>query len=418
MTVDSAVIPGLLFLAAELIALAAVGYVVVRVVLRQSDDRVALAQGLVVGLALWGVIVNFVMYVVPGLAGAIVGWGVTLTLGAVLAWRAPRAIRPRPRVAAGFAVAVLALFWAALASRQLMLIPDPPIHLGLAATIRAGGFPPELPWNVGTLVRYHHGTDLLVGLLAPPMGPDLAFVSELLGAYGWTSFVLVVGTAILKRGSPFTVLVAAPLLLTSGLWTFTNVGPGLLQLPIPAGVPEAGLRASLAGIYWPSVELSPTVEFSEVLADIWKPGFPLSYALALVVLEHAARSDRWSRGASVTLAGMVGFLGLLSTTLVPVVGLLWAGLAVLHFVRTRRAGPTPEAALRSGLGPALAVLLLLGGGGAFTGVLDGAPPSGLGPADSVRSDALAGARRVRSQARRRRIAGRWVPSRSPAWRCC
>ena len=383
MTVDSAVIPGLLFLAAELIALAAVGYVVVRVVLRQADDRVALAQGLVVGLALWGVIVNFVMYVVPGLAGAIVGWGVTLTLGAVLAWRAPRAIRPRPRVAAGFAVAVLALFWAALASRQLMLIPDPPIHLGLAATIRAGGFPPELPWNVGTLVRYHHGTDLLVGLLAPPMGPDLAFVSELLGAYGWTSFVLIVTTALLRRASPFSVLITVPLMLSSGLWTFTNVGAGLLQLPIPAGVPEAGLRASLAGIYWPSVELSPTVEFSEVLADIWKPGFPLSYALALVVLEHAARSDRWSRGASVTLAGMVGFLGLLSTTLVPVVGLLWAGLAVLHFVRTRRAGPTPEAALRSGLGPALAVLLLLGGGGAFTGVLGGAPPSGLGPADSV-----------------------------------
>ena len=49
MIVDPAVIPGLLILAAELAALAAVGYVVVRVALRQSDDRVALAQGLVVG---------------------------------------------------------------------------------------------------------------------------------------------------------------------------------------------------------------------------------------------------------------------------------------------------------------------------------------------------------------------------------
>ena len=59
------------------------------------------------------------------------------------------------------------------------------------------------------------------------------------------------------------------------------------------------------------------------------------------------------------------------------VGLLWAGLAALHFLRLRRIGPTSSAALESGLGPALAVLLLLGGGGAFTGVLDGAPPSGL-----------------------------------------
>ena len=155
-----------------------------RVVLRQADERMALAQGLVVGLALWGLVVNFVLHLVPGLAGAIVGWGVLLALGAVLTWRAPYPIGPRPRVAAGFVVAVLALFGVALASRQLISIPDPSINLGLAAFIRAGGFPPELPWNAGTLVRYHYGTNLLVGLLAPPTGrPDFPFAFELLGAY-------------------------------------------------------------------------------------------------------------------------------------------------------------------------------------------------------------------------------------------
>ena len=378
MTIDPTVIPGLLLLAAEVIALAAVGYVVARVVLRQADDRVALAQGLVVGLALWGLIVNFVMYVVPGLAGAIVGWGVTLALGAVLAWRAPHPVRPRPRVAAGFAVAVLALFWVALASRQLLLIPDPPIHLGLAAAIRAGVFPPELPWHAGALVRYHHATDLLVGLLTPPFGPDLAFVSELLGAYAWTTLVLIVTTALLQRTSLVALVVIAPLMLSSGLWTFANVGPGVLQLPVPAGLPEAGLRASLGDIFWPSVVLSPDARLQETLADIWKPGFPLSYAVAFVVLEYATRFDRWSRSATVAQAAMVGFLGLLSTTLAPVVGLLWAALAAWHFLRARRHGSTSADALRWGLGPALAVLLLLGGGGAFTEILDGAPPSGLG----------------------------------------
>ena len=49
MTVDPTVIPGfLILLLAELSALTAVGFVVVRVALRQSDDRMALAQGLVV----------------------------------------------------------------------------------------------------------------------------------------------------------------------------------------------------------------------------------------------------------------------------------------------------------------------------------------------------------------------------------
>ena len=383
MIVDPTVVPGLLVLAAELVALAAVGYVVVRVALRQADDRVALAQGLVVGPALWGLIVNVILYVVPGPAGAVVGWGVTLVLGAVLAWRAPDPIRPRPRMVAGFAVVVLALFWVALAARQLGSIPDPMIHLGLAASIQAGGFPPELPWGPGAPVPYHYGPSLLVGLLAPPVGPDLAFVSELLGVYAWTGFALVVVTALARRGSWLIALVLAPLLLTSGLWTFASAGEGILQLTVPTGLPEAGLRASLADIYWPPVELSPTARFAEVVPDLSKPGFPLSYALAFVVLEYAARSDRWSRGASVALAGMVGFLGLLSTTLVPVVGLLWAGLAAMHFIRVRRTNTTAEVALESALGPALAVLLLLGGGGAFTGILDGAPPSGLALADSV-----------------------------------
>ena len=216
-----------------------------RVVLRQSDDRAALAQGLVVGIALWGLITNYVLYIVPGLAGAAVGWAILIAIGAGLAWRTSCRIRPRPRTVAGFSVAVLALLWVALASRQLMVIADPQTHLGLAATMRAGIFPPESPWNADVLIRYHHGRDLLVGLLAPPFGPDLAFVSELLGALAWTSLVLIVATAVLQRASLVGLLVTVPLMLSSGLWTLTNVGPGVLQLPIPAGLPEAGLRASL-----------------------------------------------------------------------------------------------------------------------------------------------------------------------------
>ena len=95
MTVDPSVVPGLLFLLAELVALAAIGYVIVRVGLRETDDRVALAQGLVVGPAIWGVVVNLVMYALPGRAGAVAGWIFVLALAAVLIWRAPKPIRPK-----------------------------------------------------------------------------------------------------------------------------------------------------------------------------------------------------------------------------------------------------------------------------------------------------------------------------------
>ncbi len=378
MTIDPAVIPGLLLLAAELIILATVGYIVARVALRQDDERAALAQGMVVGLALWALITNFVLYAVPGLAGAAVGWGIVLSLGAVLAWREPGPIQPRPRVVAGFAVVVLALAWVALAARQLGSIPDPMIHLGMAASIRAGGFPPELPWGPGAPAPYHYGPSLLVGLLAPSAGPDLAFVSELLGVYAWIGLALVAVTALAGRGSWSTALVLAPLLLTSGLWTFASAGAGILQLPLPAGLPEAGLRQSLADIYWPLVELSPTARFAEIVPDISKPAFTLGYALAFVVLERAARTDRASWLATTTLAGLVGFLGLLSTTLAPVVVVSWAGLAVVQIVWAGRTGRVAAAALRPAAGLVLAGLLLLLDWGVFTRILGGAGSSGLG----------------------------------------
>ena len=376
-----------MLLVAEFAALAAVGYVVVRVALRQSDDCMALAQGLAVGPALWGVITNFVLYVVPGLAGAAVGWGITIAIGAGLSWRASQRIRPRWRVAAGFAVAVLALVAAALASRQLMGVPHPELRLGLAAWIRAGGFPPELAWSPGIPLRFHHGPDVLGGLLAPPVGPDLAFVNELLCAFAWTSFVLIVITALLRRASPVAVLVAAPLLLANGLWTWTTPAQGaIVHAPLPTGLPAAGLRASLGDIYWPLVELSPNVRLTDLLADISTPSYTLAYALTFVVIEYAARSERWSWSASLTLGGLVGFLGLLMTSLVPVVVVVWAGLAVVHVMRGRRSGSMRGAAFRAGVGLALAGLLILAGGGAYTGILDGAPPSGFELARSLQSE--------------------------------
>ena len=378
MIVDWAVVPGLLLLLAEIAALTAAGYVVARVALRQDDVLMALAQGLVIGLALWGLITNFVLYVVPGLAGAAIGWGVVLALGAVLAWRAPERLRPPARVAAGFAVAAVALLWVALASRQLMGISHPDLHLGLSASLRAGGFPPELPWSSGEPLRYHYGPDLLVGLLAPPAGPDLAFVTELVSALSWASFVLVVTTALLGRASPMAVAVVAPLLLANGLWTWGSPAQGaIVHGPIPAGLPGAGLRQSLVDVYWPVVELAPNVRITDLLADIHKVSYTMGYALTFVMLEYAARVERWSWRASVTLAALVGFLGLLAASLVPVVVVLLAALAVRNVMRARRVGLAMAEARRVAASFVLAGLLLVASGSAFTGLLDGASSSSL-----------------------------------------
>ena len=276
----------------------------------------------------------------------------------------------------------MALFWVALASRQALSIPDPTVQLGLAVSIRAGGFPPELFWNPGAPAPYHHGIPLLAGLLTPPVGPGLGFVTELLGAYVWTSFALVITTMLMHRASTLAVAVTAPLLITAGAWTFTWVGEGLLEIPVLAGVPSAEAGASLMGIYWPSPEqswlLDRPIQFREAaLPDIWKPGFPLGYALLVIVLERAARANDRSWPFTLTQAALVSFVGLSVATLAPLLLALWAGLEAVHLRRAWCANSLARGAvLRSTAGLALAVLLLLAGG-RFAGFLSGAASVGL-----------------------------------------
>jgi hypothetical protein len=377
-TGDPGVVPGILILAAQLLSLAALGYVVARSALRQTDDRLALAQGLVIGPALWGLIVNFVLHVLPGLAGALAGWLIVLALGTGLAWRWRTRLQLQGRTLAGFAGAGTAIFWIALASRQLLIIPDHILHTMMPATIRAGGWPLTLGWNPDLELAYHHGIDLLVGLLTPPAGPDLAFTTELLGAYAWTSLTLLTGSLLLRRGSSAGILALMPLLLAPGAWTLVfGEQPFLLKFPIPVDMPVAGVRAALAEMYWPAVELPWGSEQQGVPPNIWKPAFALSYCLAIVVLERVAAGAHRLRIGALTLAALVGFLGLLDETVAPVVLGMWIVVAAAGVYQARpKRSQYPAAVLDATSGPLLAVALLLASGGVFTGILTGSSGSG------------------------------------------
>ena len=233
MTVDPAVVPGLLLLAAELVTLAAAGYVLARVLVQQTDNRLALAQGLVVGPAFWGMLVNFLLLLLPGRAGALFGWVVLLVLVTALVWRNPSASEISPGTIAKFGLVWLAVFGIALTARQALIIGDAHLHLGLAAPIQAGVWPPVLPWSPWQPAPYHYGSILLVALLDPPVGPDLAFTTEVLDAYAWTGLALLVGSILLQRGGRTGLFTLAPLLLTAGAWTpLLTASPALLEIPI------------------------------------------------------------------------------------------------------------------------------------------------------------------------------------------
>ncbi|MCY4113934.1 MAG: hypothetical protein OXG33_08355 [Chloroflexi bacterium] len=381
MIVDWTIVPGLLLLAAELVALAALGYVVARTVLRQSDERMALAQGLVLGLALWGFVVNVVMYVIPAPAGVIAAWVVTLALGAGLAWRAGRPLRPALRTAAVFLTAVLGMLWVALACRQMLSLSDWEIHLGLAASIRAGGFPPVLPWQPGMPAPYHYGVDMLIGLLAPPFGPDLAFVTELVGAYVWVGFALTVATLLNQRGSWTVAVALAPLLLTAGAWTLASFDdpPTVAIFPLPAGAPPDDLLAALGEAYWPSPRFPWPALVDAPLGNVWTPSFPLAYALAFIVLERAVgMGRRWSWSSALTLGVLLGFLGLVSEAVALVALALWALLEAVPVMASWRSRASDgRAVLRAASGPLVGALLLAVSGGVLTGALTEASGGGL-----------------------------------------
>ena len=201
----------------------------------------------------------------------------------------------------------------------------------------------------------------MTGLLAPPAGPDFAFVSEVLGAYFWTSLALIVVTALQRRGGWLAVVAVAPLLITAGAWSWLGMRSVLTVLvPVPAELSSAA-AAAIGEAYWPTPPPSLRLP-AGALPDIWLPTFTLAYALSLVVLERAVRDYGGSWLPRLTIAALIGYLGLAQTGVVPVVLVLWAGIEAAHLVRLRRAGADlGGAVLRSGTALALAAILLLGG---------------------------------------------------------
>lgn len=381
MTVDPTALPGLALLAAELLALAAIGFVLARVCLGQADDRMALAQGLVIGPVLWGLLVNILLHPLPGRAGALAGWLLLGLLSVFLVRGRYSSLRGSWRTYAGFALAALTTFGVALAARQTLIVTDAHIRLGLAAPIQAGVWPPVMPWSPWQPIPYHYGTELLVAMLAPPAGPDLAFTAEILDAYAWTSLALLVGTWMLKRGSWVGVLVVAPLLFTAGAWTpLLDAAPALIQAPAIVDVPGAGFRASAANIYWPSMEWPwDWPEPHAAPPNIWLLRFTLAYALALIVFERVAESARtlaWR--SALVLGALVGFQGLIEESVALTTLGAWGLLEIVRFVQARRQGGQAFAgAWRAAVGLVTATVLTALGGGVLTGALMGTIESGL-----------------------------------------
>lgn len=146
---------------------------------------------------------------------------------------------------------------------------------------------------------------------------------------------------------------------------------------MPSGFSEAGLHVSLAEISWPVIEESelPVQDpFQVAPLNIWKPPFVLAFALVAIVLTWAVGTHARSWPAAIAVTGMIGPIGLLEESVALVTLALRALTAAWRCRQALRERPlswgSPN---RAAMGPVLAILLLVVGGGVNSGLAAGSP---------------------------------------------
>ena len=357
---------------AQLLILSAAGVGVIRSVWPNVAPNVARSAGLIAGPALFGAVTALAMYLVPATAGVAAGWAVVLAVAIGVAWRQglpPKTLLPGWH----FGVLWLVLFVIALAARQQYWIPDAMVHAPLSASLLAGTFPPQFPWTPDVPAIYHFLPELVIGALNVGLGPGLALTTEILGAFVAAALaVLVVAAAADLGASRLTMALVLPLLLSPGLWTLVLFvdRPAAVQMPIPVGVPEAGLRAALGSLYVPDIGSAATTPVAAAPPNIINPHFIWSHGLAMTLALLAIARARHRLTGALVLALLISALSAIDETVFVAVLLALGGYAAVSVLRDRRhwrrQGPLLMA-LASGTG--LAVVQ----GGVLTDLLLHAP---------------------------------------------
>ena len=361
--VDVGLLPGLLLFALELAAIAVFGYVVVRGLLGQARGYLAASQGLIAGLALWGLLLNAAFYVAPGAVGVVLAWLAAAALTGILIWK--KRVEPRPTLsaAATFAAICLPIFWISLSARQLLWIPDIGAHVPLTASMMAGNFPPAFPWNPNEAANYHYGLDLIIGGLEAGTGLGYVLVTELLGAFSVTALFLIVGSLLSRNRSLSSSVLIAPLMLSAGAWTLVLVGdqPWPVSVAIPVGLPQAGIRASVLDVFFPGAGVPWMSPVEASPPNIFNPAFSMSYALLLVLVERLVASGSRPVVGLITTSVLGAYLILLDEPIFAAFAMIWAIVAAFRFARQRIRRISELAAGAAGIALLIGLAVVYGG---------------------------------------------------------
>ncbi len=361
--VDVGLLPGLLLIALELAAIAILGYVVVRGLLGQAPGYLAASQGLIVGLALWGLLLNAAFYVAPGPIGVALAWLAAAVLTGLLIWK--KRVEPRPGLSTGaiFSAICLPIFWISLSARQLLWIPDIGAHVPLTASMMAGNFPPAFPWNPNEAANYHYGPDLIIGGLEAGTGLGYVLTTELLGAFSVTALFLIVGCLLSRSRSLSSSILTVPLMLSAGAWTLVLVGdqPWPVSAALPVGLPQAGFRTSVLDVYFPGAGVPWMSPVEASPPNIFNPAFLMSYALLLTLVERLVAGGSRPVVGLIATSALGAYLILLDEPIFAAFALIWAIVVAFRFARARVRRVSELAAGAAGIALLIGLAVVYGG---------------------------------------------------------
>ncbi len=302
-------------------------------------------------------------------------------------------------------LAGVALWWIFMRISKGIGLFDEYKNLALISTLANGQIPALATFGQQQLLRYHYGFHLFgagmmqLGHFMPWSAFDFSkavlwsgslLLAALVGRRylsGKYSPVLLGGAMALAAGTRYLLL-----LLPSG---FLAILDRHISLGNTASSLSAPLSQSLSAVL--PMEASPKIGYPFAFLDGINPSYvmahggegtiiPFLFMLALLLIGRSTR-----RLAVVLYAILFSFWGLASETSFVLFGIGWGGMALVKFIRQRKAFLQDPAFLFPTLGLLLSIPLILAQGGTITAMAQqwlSGPPAGAIPTDQPKAGFL------------------------------
>ncbi len=164
--------------------------------LNTNNKCFRLGIGMMVGFAVFDVLINFIAYAIKGEMGIIMAIVLMIILSLILKKKTPitELVPRRWSKAIVLTLVYLAgIFWYA---SSVDMASSAPKYWSIALSFSRGNFPTKIPWQPNMLTVYHHAPYVIMGSLHALSGLNISIVHRFVSVYViWATFFVLLGMA-------------------------------------------------------------------------------------------------------------------------------------------------------------------------------------------------------------------------------